>query len=194
VSTAVPKFQPSWRKLVPYAMFHVAAVAGACLVGARPRDLALFGVLYVVRVMGATLGYHRYFSQRAFKTSRPVQLVVGLWANLSYMRGPIVWASHHRYHHQHADTEADLHSPRHRGFWFAHTGWFGSREYDETRLIDVKDREEFPELVRLDRHHDLAPGRRWEVDPTCYVLWLLAKLRVVRDLRPAPGPAPAREA
>jgi stearoyl-CoA desaturase (delta-9 desaturase) len=41
---------------------------------------------------------------------------------------PIQWAGHHRYHHLHSDTALDPHSPLHRGFWYAHVGWYiGSR-------------------------------------------------------------------
>jgi hypothetical protein len=37
---------------------------------------------------------------------------------------PVQWAGNHRYHHAHTDTPLDPHSPLHRGFWFAHVGWY----------------------------------------------------------------------
>src|SRR6201995_564090 len=43
-------------------------------------------------------------------------------------RGPLWWAAHHRNHHRHADTEQDLHSPMHHGFWRSHVGWFLTRQ------------------------------------------------------------------
>jgi stearoyl-CoA desaturase (delta-9 desaturase) len=156
VKVDAPRFEPNWKKVIPYLLIHVSAIVGVALVGFSWKGAALAAILFVVRVSGTTAGYHRYFSHRTFKTSRAMQLVIGLWANLSYMRGPLVWAAHHRYHHKHTDTPEDLHSPRQRGFWFAHTGWFLSREYDETRLLDVKDLQKFPELVWLDRHYYLA--------------------------------------
>ena len=33
------------------------------------------------------------------------------------------WASKHRHHHLHSDTEHDVHSPRHKGFIYSHLGW-----------------------------------------------------------------------
>jgi stearoyl-CoA desaturase (delta-9 desaturase) len=37
---------------------------------------------------------------------------------------PVQWAGNHRYHHAHTDTPLDPHSPLHRGFWYAHVGWY----------------------------------------------------------------------
>ncbi len=67
--------------------------------------------------------YHRYFSHKAFATSRPVQFLFAVVGAASVQRGPLWWAAHHRHHHRHADTEQDIHSPRH-GFWRSHMGWF----------------------------------------------------------------------
>jgi len=148
-------FQPNWAKLLPFIGFHVSAVAACVWVGFRWSWLLLCIGLYALRVFGTTAGYHRYFSHRSFKTSRPMQLVFACLANTSLMRGPLTWASHHRYHHKVSDTPDDLHSPRQRGFWFSHCLWFVSREYDETKLIDVKDLEKFPELVFINKHYYL---------------------------------------
>jgi len=37
-------------------------------------------------------------------------------------RGALWWASTHRHHHKHSDDEHDIHSPRHKGFWWSHIG------------------------------------------------------------------------
>lgn len=142
-------------RLIPFVNFHVAAVAMCVWVGFRWQWLALCLALYALRVFGTTAGYHRYFSHRSFKTSRPMQFVFACIANTSLMRGPLTWASHHRYHHKVSDTPEDLHSPKQRGFWFSHCLWFVSREYDETKLIDVKDLEKYPELVFINKHYYL---------------------------------------
>jgi stearoyl-CoA desaturase (delta-9 desaturase) len=149
------QFQPNWGKLIPFIGFHIAAIAGIAAVGVSGRLLALCFGLYLLRIFGTTAGYHRYFSHRSFKTSRPMQFLLGVIANFSLMRGPLTWAQHHRYHHRHADAESDLHSPRQRGFWFSHCGWFLSKEYDETALFEVRDLEKFPELRWLNRHYYL---------------------------------------
>ncbi|MGH9203229.1 MAG: fatty acid desaturase, partial [Vicinamibacterales bacterium] len=75
--------------------------------------------LYVVRMFVVTAGYHRYFSHRSFKTSRVFQFILGFLAQTSAQRGVLWWAAKHRHHHRHSDTELDVHSPRHKGFWYS---------------------------------------------------------------------------
>ena len=64
--------------------------------------------LYAVRMFAITGFYHRYFSHKAFRTSRPVQFVFAVLGAASVQRGPLWWAAHHRHHHRHADTEHDI--------------------------------------------------------------------------------------
>jgi stearoyl-CoA desaturase (delta-9 desaturase) len=54
---------------------------------------------------------HRYFSHRAFEASRPVNLLLAIWACAAGQRGPLWWASTHRCHHKHCDAVGDPHSP-----------------------------------------------------------------------------------
>ena len=75
---ATPAFRPVWGKTLLFVGFHVAAVVGVALVGVRAEWVALAVGLYLWRVLATTLALHRYFSHRAFRTSRPVQLLLGL--------------------------------------------------------------------------------------------------------------------
>jgi stearoyl-CoA desaturase (delta-9 desaturase) len=99
---------------------------------------------------GVTIGYHRYFSHRAFKTSRVVQFVLGWLACLSTQRGPLWWASHHRRHHAHSDGEHDVHSPDRHGLWYAHMGWLFDPDKLDADYRTVRDFTKYPELVLLD--------------------------------------------
>ena len=67
---------------------------------------------YFVRMVIVTAAYHRYFSHRAFKTSRAFQFLLALGAQSSAQKGVLWWAAHHRHHHKHSDTEHDIHSVR----------------------------------------------------------------------------------
>ena len=71
--------------------------------------------LYAIRMIAITGFYHRYFSHRAFKTSRPVQFIFALVGAASVQRGPIWWAAHHRHHHMASETPDDPHSPVQHG-------------------------------------------------------------------------------
>lgn len=120
--------------------------------GVTTTSIVLAITLYVVRMFGITAGYHRYFSHRSFRTSRLGQFLFAWLAMSSAQKSVLWWAALHRHHHRHSDTENDVHSPLHRGFWYAHVGWIFDRKHDETRVDEVPDLAKFPELRFLDRH------------------------------------------
>ena len=77
----------------------------------RPVDLVLLVVLYTACGLGITVGYHRLFSHKAFKTTPAIR---GLFAILGSMtiQGPVTqWVTDHRKHHALSDREGDPHSP-----------------------------------------------------------------------------------
>jgi stearoyl-CoA desaturase (delta-9 desaturase) len=136
---------------VPFVLVHLACFA-AIWTGVTLQALAIGFVLYWVRMVGVTGGYHRYFSHRSYKTSRVGQFVIALLAQSSAQRGPIWWAAVHRDHHKYSDTELDHHSPRHKGFLFSHMGWIFTKRGGRPSYDGVTDLTQYPELVWLDRH------------------------------------------
>ena len=115
-----------WLRVVPFIGMHVACL-GVFWVGFSWFALWTAVVLYALRMFAITGFYHRYFSHRAFRTSRPLQFVFAVLGATSVQRGPLWWAAHHRSHHRHADTELDPHSPVRHGFLWSHMGWFLAR-------------------------------------------------------------------
>ena len=109
--------------------------------------------LYAVRMFSITAFYHRYFSHRTYKTSRPFQFVMGVAGASCLQNGPLWWSAHHRHHHRHSDTEEDVHSPIAKNFYWAHVGWILSKKYNFYRDEDVKDLVKYPELVWLQKFH-----------------------------------------
>ena len=61
------------------------------------------------------------------------------------------------HHHLYSDTPDDVHSPRHKGFFYSHLGWIFYRQHDLTDLVKVADFAAFPELKWLHRFEQL-PG------------------------------------
>jgi stearoyl-CoA desaturase (Delta-9 desaturase) len=142
--------------MVPYLFLH----AGCLLlfwVGWSWFAVGVAALLYVIRMFAVTAFYHRYFSHRAFRTSRFLQFCFAILGNTSMQRGPLWWASTHRHHHAHSDEETDKHSPVHRGFVWSHIGWLTSRRNFPTDYSKVKDLAAFPELVFLNRHDFFVP-------------------------------------
>jgi stearoyl-CoA desaturase (delta-9 desaturase) len=99
----------------------------------HPSDLIVLLILYTISGLGITVGFHRLFTHRSFKTTRPVRFLFAVAGTMA-IEGPIIsWVSDHRKHHAFADQEGDPHSPHvdhgHgfagalRGLWHAHVGW-----------------------------------------------------------------------
>ena len=60
---------------IPFILLHLACFA-AIWTGVTWQAAAIGMVLYWVRIFAIGAGYHRYFSHRAFSTSRAFQFVL----------------------------------------------------------------------------------------------------------------------
>ena len=145
-----------WLRALPFIAMHLACVA-VIWVGVSTVAVVVTCVLYAVRMFALTGFYHRYFSHRAFRTSRAVQFVFAVVGASCVQRGPLWWAAHHRQHHVHADTPLDPHSPSVRGFLWSHVGWFLTPAAFRTDLERVPDLRTYPELRWLDRYDVVVP-------------------------------------
>jgi stearoyl-CoA desaturase (Delta-9 desaturase) len=118
--------------LVPFLGLGVVAwqLWGGAL---RWHDLVVFAVTYLPIGVGVTVGYHRLFTHRAFKTGRTIRGALGILGSAA-LEGPVIsWVADHRRHHAFSDDEGDPHSPHvdHggdvlgslRGLMHAHVGW-----------------------------------------------------------------------
>ena len=139
---------------VPFVLVHLACFA-AIWTGVSWGMIALCLGLYLLRMFAVTAGYHRYFSHRAYKTGRAFQFVLAFLAQSTSQKSVLWWASLHRHHHKHSDTDQDVHSPRHRGFFYSHMGWIFDQRYDRTDLETVSDLSRYPELTFLLRFEQL---------------------------------------
>lgn len=143
-------------RLIPYLILHLGCL-GVFWVGWSWPAVAVAVALYAIRMFAITGFYHRYFSHRAFRTSRWFQFVMGVWGNLAVQRGPLWWAAQHRQHHAHSDGPEDPHSPHEHTVYWAHLGWLTARSnlYLDCRV--VPDLARYRELVFLDRFESLVP-------------------------------------
>lgn len=92
---------------------------------------ALYALASLLAIaLGVVLGYHRVLTHRA-AALQPwlLRTLVLLGAPAGT---PLQWVGNHRFHHAHADSPEDPHSPAHRGLWVAHAGWYLS---SENRLV-----------------------------------------------------------
>ena len=121
-SRAVGAEDIAYPSAIPFVLVHLGCLA-AIWTGVTWQAIALCAGLYWLRMFAVTAGYHRYFSHRSFATGRTFQFVLAFLAQSTAQKSVLWWAAKHRHHHRHSDTAHDVHSPRHKGFLYAHLGW-----------------------------------------------------------------------
>ena len=167
--------------VVPFLMlgFVVWQLAGSWL---HWSDLIVFALIYIPTGLGITVGFHRLFTHRSFKTSPAVRAVIGALGSAA-IEGPMIsWVADHRKHHAFSDQEGDPHSPhvghgegvwaQFKGFFHAHLGWLfiHTQRGSKTRFA--------PDLLK-------DPVARF-IDKT-FVFWALVGLAVPFGLGVAIG-------
>ena len=169
ISPTMKPAQPSPLKLtlIMFWAVHVAALAGVVYLGFSWQWAALAVGIYFVRMFVVTGGYHRYFAHRSFKTSR-CSSSCWRWARRRLRSAACLWwASQHRHHHKHSDTELDVHSPSRKGFWHSHVGWVVGTDQDETDLSLVADLARYPgAAIHGPTGINVLPRRCWR-SPSC---------------------------
>ena len=149
--------QLDWLRVLPFIALHLACIS-VIWVGWSRFAVVFAIVLYLLRMFAITAFYHRYFSHKAFHTSRALQFIFALIGATAVQRGALWWAAHHRNHHAHSDRAQDSHSPVQHGFVWSHSGWFLSESNFATETARVKELAKFPELRWLNRFDVVVPS------------------------------------
>jgi stearoyl-CoA desaturase (delta-9 desaturase) len=124
--------------------------------------------------LGIAAGYHRVFSHKTHTLPKWKENIILFLAVFAGQGSSIFWVAIHRaYHHAHADTEKDLHSPIH-GIWHAFAGWF----YNMTENNPIVNPKYAIDLLRKPNHvwfHNYQQRILWLI-PLCVALfdWKLA--------------------
>ncbi|MEA2655944.1 MAG: hypothetical protein QOI23_1309, partial [Chloroflexota bacterium] len=97
------------------------------------QDLLVLTIVYSLSGAGITVGYHRLFTHRSFKTSRVVRVLFAVLGSMAMEGSVLEWVATHRRHHDFSDKPGDPHSPHaeHAPGWrgalggliHAHVGW-----------------------------------------------------------------------
>jgi stearoyl-CoA desaturase (Delta-9 desaturase) len=115
----------------------VAAVPLAWGWGLSWLDVGLAVGFYLLSGFGVTVGFHRYFTHRAFKANRFLRYGLAIAGSTALQGDVITWVADHRRHHAFSDKEGDPHSPwlfgttpaaLAKGFFHSHLGWLFVRD------------------------------------------------------------------
>jgi stearoyl-CoA desaturase (Delta-9 desaturase) len=145
------------------------------------HDVVIAVVMYAITGHGVTVGYHRYFTHKAFKPNRPLKIALAIAGSMA-IQGPVVrWVADHRKHHKFSDRDGDPHSPWRygesipalvKGLWHAHMGWLfdeeqtSQRQYAPDLLKDddiVRVSRAFPWLVMVSLLLPPVAGGLWSM-------------------------------
>lgn len=122
----------------------VVAIAIAWRSGISRIEVGLLLCMYLLTVIGISVGFHRHFSHCTFKTHTWVRVALAILGSMAWQGPVIYWASIHRRHHQYSDQSGDGHSPYVKdgeqlsflqGLWHSHIGWAFTEEITNTFLF-----------------------------------------------------------
>jgi stearoyl-CoA desaturase (delta-9 desaturase) len=138
-----PDLKKTWEQVTLFLFLVVPFVAVLAAVpvmwgwGLSFRDLVIAGVMYVITAHGVTVGFHRHFTHKSFRTNKVISVLLAVAGSMA-IQGPVVrWVADHRKHHRFSDRSEDPHSPWRygegmgslaKGFFYAHLGWLFDKE------------------------------------------------------------------
>ncbi|HEX2069440.1 MAG TPA: fatty acid desaturase [Actinomycetota bacterium] len=148
-------------------LFTVGPLAGIAFAvwslwgtGISSLDLSLFLGFYALTGLGITVGYHRLFTHRSFRATKPIRVVLAVAGSMAVEGSVISWCATHRRHHAFADRFGDPHSPHLAqaagvkgvliGLWHAHLGWMLREERSDPNEW-TPDLVADPAIQRVDR-------------------------------------------
>jgi fatty-acid desaturase len=134
---------------------HILGLVGIALIAAFPSWYALLGFMLAniwFSCLGMSIGFHRYFAHRAFKTSRFWHYVQLIGGTLAGQGSVIFWVALHRLHHPSSDRPGDVHSPV-DGFWHSYMGWIFTLDPKQVPMSRAADLIKDPACRFTHRHY-----------------------------------------
>lgn len=116
-----------------------------------------FLVFAALTNLSITVGYHRLFAHRSYETNTFMKFILLFFGSSAFQGPALKWASDHRRHHSHIDTEKDPYSIK-KGFWYAHIGWLFFKDSVDLAI----------------KAPDLEKDRLLQNQQNCYVVWAIA--------------------
>lgn len=96
-------------------------------------DVILFLFMIFVSGIGISMGFHRCFTHKSFRSKRFFYIILAIFGSMTFQGSILRWVADHRKHHHFSDQEGDVHSPlitvqgnyisRISGFAYSHFTW-----------------------------------------------------------------------
>ena len=150
-----------WKVWLPPHLFLVLYLVFVPNAAGVQFWITAFVFYTLISGLGVAVGLHRFFSHRAFKTSRFWEQAMLYFGLLACQGHALFWVALHRgLHHRFSDTDKDPHSPVTHSLWHSYQGY----------AFDPKLVEQVPLRAGGDflRH----PEWQWNVSHYTSILWL----------------------
>ena len=117
------------------------------------QEPILLLIFWFISGMGITMGYHRLFAHKSFKTNSFIEWILMIFGSLAFENTILKWVSDHRKHHSLSDTKDDPYSIM-EGFWHAHIGWIIKNTPEkQSRIKGIKDIESKPAIKFQNKYY-----------------------------------------
>jgi stearoyl-CoA desaturase (delta-9 desaturase) len=146
--------------LVPF-VGTVLAITLGIRDGIGPIEIALLCSMYLLTMLGISIGFHRHASHGAFDARPAARWALLALGSMAAQGSVFYWVTNHRRHHHRSDRPGDPHSPVFdgeralgglRGLLHAHVGW--TFAHGITNVFEYgKDLYKDPLLRRVDRSY-----------------------------------------
>ena len=137
------KSRYNWSMVFILTAFPVIGIFGTLIYvsmyGVAYFEPILLVFFWLMSGLGITMGYHRLFAHKSYKTNVFLEWVLMIFGSIALENTILKWASDHRKHHSLSDTEKDPYSIT-KGFWHAHIGLImKNTDEDNNKIVGVKD-------------------------------------------------------
>lgn len=128
-----------WMLVIPKFILGVIAVVLFCTSTIPLYYLVITLIMWsLISGLGIAVGYHRVFSHKTHLLPRWKENIILFFATFAAQGSPLFWIAVHRgYHHPHADTLRDIHSPVAYSKFHAFIGWLNINS-EKDNVINIK--------------------------------------------------------
>jgi stearoyl-CoA desaturase (delta-9 desaturase) len=145
-------FPNLWGSIIPMQFIGIYALM-TIILGTAPSWwwIAAIAGYVCMKMLGISAGYHRLFCHNGYRVNLFVKRILLWFGIISGQGSPIYWIGIHRgYHHRYADTDKDVHSPKH-GFWHSYILWMFKMKTMSIRSVVNLLRD--PDMVFTHKHY-----------------------------------------
>lgn len=160
---------------------HIISLYGLINIKPHKFDILFTIFMYAITGFSITLGYHRLWSHRTFKTVWPIKCILAFFGAGASQGSIIWWSKYHRLHHYKTDTEDDPYGPQ-NGFLYSHIGWIiHNRTIDKLKQVDISDLKSDP-IIRFQHKNYVVLSLASSICFPILSYYLTNKLNNISDL------------